>query len=79
MEYCVASFRKKQEERAYKIYVTDILKVICENTANAVNKGNYLTTRFYDIMEDMTSRKKKKEETADEIKARIRKKIGGYT
>lgn len=79
MEHCVASFRKKQEERAYKIYVTDVLKVICENTANAVSKGNYLTARFYDIMEDMTSRKKKKEESADEIKARIKNKIGGHT
>ena len=79
MEHCVASFRKKQEERAYKIYVTDVLKVICENTANAVSKGNYLTARFYDILEDIVPGKKKKEESADEIKARIKNKIGGHT
>lgn len=47
--YCAAEWRAEQEEKAYRIYVTDTLKCIAENTAK-FGGGNYIKTRFYDVI-----------------------------
>ena len=58
----------------FNIYVTDCLQAI----TNMVNKayggnGEAITSRYYDIIHPKTP---KKEETADDIINRIKKKIG---
>lgn len=69
MRYAVAKARKNAEEKAYRIYVSDTLKMIAENTARA--GGRYVTARYVDIIHP------KPEETrsADEIISHIKKKL----
>lgn len=40
--------KQAHKETLYRVYVTDALKVICENTAKQVG-GGYLTERYYDV------------------------------
>lgn len=72
MDYCISSFRKRQEALAYKIYVTDALKLISENTAR-FGGGSQMSKRFYDIINPQTETP----QTSTEVISRIRKKIGG--
>ena len=52
LRYAAAKVNLYNAEIAYRIYVTDCLKLITENTALAV-KGNYPTKRFIDILEGL--------------------------
>ena len=63
MEHCVSAFKVKQEEKAYRIYVTDSLK--------AISEGKHLVGRYADIILPQ------KEETrdAEEIKSDILNKL----
>lgn len=65
----MASFRKKDKDEAFKIYVTDALKLLTENTAKLA-QGRSLGMRFIDII-----RPAKKTATAGEIKANIKNKL----
>ena len=49
IQHCVSLFRKEQEEKAYKIYVTECLKAMTENTAKGCDEGMYLKVHFKDI------------------------------
>lgn len=52
MRYVVARYNEKQRDMAYRIYLTDSLKYIAENTARSVSSdGKYLTVRYIDIIE----------------------------
>ena len=60
IKYCKALFQKKKEERAYRIYVTDMLMAIVNST------GKYTAEeRFFDYIQK--SGRKKQEKTAEEI------------
>lgn len=61
----------KSKETAYRIYVTDALKTISENTAK-YSGGSYLTKRYADIIKPgpVDSR------TGEEIAADVIKKAG---
>ena len=39
IEHCVAAFNAEQEGKLYRIYITDALKAITENTARFVVQG----------------------------------------
>lgn len=69
IDYCIAFFREKQKEEFFKIYVTDALKVIAENTANMMG-GKAMSIRFYDMINP-----KEIEESAEDIIKRISEKI----
>jgi phosphoribosylformylglycinamidine (FGAM) synthase PurS component len=57
---------------AYRIYVTDALKMLTENTARQVSDGKYYDLRWWDALN-----KKSEEKSAEEIAEEILKGIGG--
>lgn len=59
MRYAVTRLNKKREDDVYRIYVTDTLKAIAQNTA--VNGGAYPTKRFAELLNPV------KEKSAEEI------------
>ena len=63
--------KKQHQEMQYRVYVTDCLKMIAENTANFA-KGQYMKARYYDII----TPKKQDTRTGDEIVEDIIKRAG---
>ena len=49
MRYATARFNQHQRDLAYRIYVTDCLRMATENTAK-ISQGAYTAARFYDII-----------------------------
>ena len=49
MRYATARFNQHQRDLAYRIYVTDCLRMATEKTAK-MSKGAYNVARFYDII-----------------------------
>lgn len=62
---------QQAKDTAYRVYVTDSLKLIAENTANFA-KGQYMKARYYDII----TPKKLDTRTGDEIVEDIIKRAG---
>ena len=58
IEHCISTFKALQEEKIYRVYVTDALRALLH--------GNDIA-RYYDLI----SPEEKKQETAEEIKERI--------
>ena len=70
MRYVMARYENYQRELAYRIYITDALRSISENTAK-FGGGGYMKVRFADIImpqpeDDLTS---------EEIISHIREKL----
>lgn len=57
---------EQQKDAAYRIYVTDALRIVAENTAQYVG-GNYIKARYADMIEP----KKQDSRTCEEITADI--------
>lgn len=57
---------EQQKDAAYRIYVTDALRIVAENTAQYVG-GNYIKARYSDMIEP----KKQDNRTCEEITADI--------
>ena len=70
MRYATARFNQNQRDLAYRIYVTDCLRIATENTAR-FNGGSYKTVSFEEIIRN----KKEKELKPGEAKASICKKL----
>ena len=49
MRYAMARYQSQQRDLAYRIYVTDCLRMVAENTAK-MSQGAYTAARFYDII-----------------------------
>ena len=71
MRYAIARYQSQQRDLAYRIYVTDCLRIISENTAK-VGGGSYITAKFFDIINP----KPVDNRTGDEIAADIIKRAG---
>ena len=71
MRYVKAKAKEKVKDTTYRIYVTDSLKMISENTANTVSGGKYFNIRYLDAISD----KPVDNRTGDEIIAGIREKL----
>ena len=56
-------YQKEQRELAYRIYVSDTLQIIAENTARFVEGGKHPTKRYFDVAYKNTQ----KEEEAEDI------------
>lgn len=67
LRYALAQYRHEREDEAYRIYVTDALRLVAENTAASVC-GKYLTARFADVIAPPKEEDKK---TCEEITAEI--------
>lgn len=66
----MARYEREQRELAYRIYVTDALRIISENTAK-FGGGGYMKARFSDIIIP----KAEDDRTSDEIIGNIRGKL----
>ena len=57
IEHCISFFQKENREKAYRIYVTDALKAIAENTTHVLTAngmedyGIRLNHRWIDLVE----------------------------
>ena len=51
MRYAVARYNEYQRKTAYRIYISDCLRMITENTAKA-SSGNYITMRYADMIDN---------------------------
>ena len=71
LRYCVARLNEREKTEAYRIYVTDALRVVAENTARFAS-GNYIKARYADMIEP----KKQDNRTGDEMVADIIKRAG---
>ena len=49
MRYAMARYQSQQRDLAYRIYVTDCLRIISENTAKMCG-GSYITAKLADII-----------------------------
>lgn len=71
MRYAIARYRSHQRDFVYRIYITDCLRIISENTAK-MGGGSYITANFYDIINP----KPVDNRTGEEIAADIIKRAG---
>ena len=74
IEHCISSFKNKTHEEMYRVYITDSIQAIT-NMYHKAHGGNgeAVVKRYYDIIHPSEP---KKEETADDIIDRIKKKLG---
>ena len=56
----ISCFRREQTEKAFKVYITDNLRLIAENTAKNVG-GSYIKSRYIELIEPQ----KEEENTGD--------------
>lgn len=71
MRYCLARYEEIQLDKAYRVYVTDALRVLTENTAK-ISGGGYIQRRYVELVEP------RKEETrsGDEIIEHMKNVLG---
>ena len=65
IEHCISAFRKSQEEKAYRIYVTDALYYL-----------GGLNMRFADIIKPQVHETRSANEIIDNLKAKLSKEGG---
>ena len=72
----MSAFLKKQEEKAYRVYVTDCLKANCENGTHlvgangVVDYGSKMSARCYDLVypeKEIEEEKQEDTRTCEEI------------
>ena len=66
MRYAMARFNQHQRDLAYRIYVSDCLRIISENTAK-IGGGSYITAKFSDIINPKLVDNRAGEEIAADI------------
>lgn len=77
LDHCYDYLKIMSEDTALKVYITDALKAVAENTAKLTKDGVYLKKRYYDIInvvpdDDENENTKKR---ANGIIARIKSKL----
>ena len=66
MRYAMARYKSQQRDLAYRIYVTDCLRIISENTAKT-RGDSYITAKFADIINPKPVDNRNGEEIAADI------------
>ena len=66
MRYATARFNQHQRDLAYRIYVSDCLRIISENTAKICG-GSYITAKLADIINPKPVDNRTGEEIAADI------------
>lgn len=81
IEHCIAFLKEKNEAKSFRIYVTDALSAICENTTHylgtqgMVDCGRTITKRWVDVLNPPPEKpedNRPSEEIAADIWSRIR-------
>ena len=66
IDHCVGFFQKKQEEKLYRVYVTDALKALCDNTSKMISgKAVTMNMRYKDLIDNEPQ--KEDTRTAEEV------------
>jgi len=78
IEHCIYEHNRKQERKAYQIYVTDRLKSINESLANAFG-GQVAQMRYIELLEKVMNNEHQEERTAEEIISSISDKLEGLS
>ncbi len=73
IEHYISFFHKEQEEKAYRVYVTDTLRLITENTAKMGHGGSYFKARYIEVLEPPKEEKRSAEEVINGIKDKLRR------
>ena len=68
IDHCLHQLKKLSEEKVFRIYLTDALKALTENTGRLVKDGVKMSTRFCDLIEEKEEQSPE-EKASDEIKA----------
>ena len=72
-----AVLKQRMQEEVYRIYVTDALRILSENTARMLQfGGTYLKARYAEIIDPKPADPRTGEEIVDGIKSKLRQ-IGG--
>ena len=71
MRYAIARYQSQQRDLAYRIYVTDCLRMISENAASGGGRS-YMAAKF----EDVVNPKPVDNRTGEELAADIIKRAG---
>ena len=71
IDHCIQYLKKTNEDRIFRLYVTDALKIITKNTS--LLGGTYIEESYNDIISGNTA--KKEDADPEEIKDRIRSKL----
>lgn len=71
MRYAIARYQSQQRDLAYRIYVSECLRMISENAAK-IGGGSYITAKFADIINPRHADNR----TGEEIAADIIKRAG---
>ena len=77
IEHCVAFFRRKQEEQAYREYVTDTLQAMAKSIANAYG-GDVPKYRYAEIIQPVNP-EVEETRTAHDIISNISTKLNRMT
>lgn len=71
IDHCVSAFSKIQHEKIYRMYLTDALKCISENTAKFA-QGSAMSRRWIDLEEPRVLKETRSaEEIIDDFKRRL--------
>lgn len=71
-KYVIFKWQEREEEKLYRIYVTDCLKTLTDNTAKS-SGGSYIKARYFDLINPPPE----DERTPEEVKNYMLKKING--
>ena len=71
IQHCISAFTKDQKEQLYRVYITDALKIIAENTARS-NGGNMIQARYAELINPPEEETRTKDEIVGNIRAKIR-------
>ena len=72
IDHCISAFLERQEEKIYKVYVTDTLSFIAQNTGHFVHEGVAPGKRWIEIIEPKAEDKR----TGDEVAMDVIEKLG---
>ena len=73
MRYVLARYNEKQRAGIYRIYLTDCLQLIAENTAKHVG-GRYINKRYIDIVDGTAQAENDKD--GNEIASDVIRRLG---
>jgi hypothetical protein len=69
VRYAIARHARENREYAYRMYVTENLRIVGENTAKS-GGGSYITQRYVDMIEPRPEDNRSAEEIAADVIAR---------
>ena len=78
MRYAIARYNQHRRDLAYRIYVTDCLRIMAENTAKTVSALTEGRAEVYTVKQrfaDMFEEQKQDNRTTEDIIDSIRKKL----